>query len=116
MLAAARRLGASIVLLALVYQGRSVLEARAGGVSEVQSVTMSTAARPRRSLHRDRLYLSYARWLLQVAGQLRKRVAAGVRRTTVHTHLARRLGQRRDDCHQLHAQLHLSLGALPPPP
>ena len=36
MLAAARRLGASIVLLALVYQGRSVLEARAGGVSEAR--------------------------------------------------------------------------------
>ena len=36
MLAAARRLGASLVLLALVYQGRSVLETRAGGVSEAR--------------------------------------------------------------------------------
>ena len=36
MLAAARRLGASIILLALVYQGRSVLESRGGGVSEAR--------------------------------------------------------------------------------
>ena len=36
MLAAARRLGASIILLALVYQGRSVLEGRGGGVSEAR--------------------------------------------------------------------------------
>ena len=51
MLAAARRLGASIVLLALVYQGRSVLEGRGGGVSEarralaaVDMVTYCTSA------------------------------------------------------------------------
>jgi len=36
MLAAARRLGASIILLAVVYQGRSVLEGRGGGVTEAR--------------------------------------------------------------------------------
>ena len=36
MLAAARRLGASIILLAVVYQGRSVMEGRGGGVTEAR--------------------------------------------------------------------------------
>lgn len=45
MLAAARRLGASIILLAVVYQGRSVLEGRGGGVTEARRALAEVSMR-----------------------------------------------------------------------
>ena len=43
MLAAARRLGASIILLAVVYQGRSVLESRGGGLPEAPAAALHSS-------------------------------------------------------------------------